>query len=157
MSNDQPVEQHDDTAPFEPFDDQFAEPIVPEGWTTGGQQVSQPQPEAAEAPVPAPAEPEAPAAPAEAESQPEPAPAPAEEDRPVTVVSGEELTKLKNRLRAEAEREIIEAHRAEYHKVAEAKFAAHGLEFTRRMTKEERAKEQLEKLLAENPSLRNAL
>lgn len=70
-----------------------------------------------------------------------------------TVVSGKALTALKNRLRAEAEREVLANHRDEYHEVAARKFGEEGLEFTRRLSDEERAEKQLQELLASNPTL----
>lgn len=72
---------------------------------------------------------------------------------PVTQLSSKKLTALKNKLRAEAERETLANHRDEYHDIASAKFAVYGLEFTRRLTDEERAEEQIQKLLASNPAL----
>lgn len=75
------------------------------------------------------------------------------EAQPVTVVDAKELTALKNRLRAEAEREVLDNHRPEYHEIAARKFGEHGLEFARRMTAEEKAEEALQKLLAANPAL----
>lgn len=73
--------------------------------------------------------------------------------QPETPVTPASLTKLKNTLRAEAEREVLANHRDEYHAVASRKFAEKGLEFTRRLTDEERAEKQLQELLAANPAL----
>lgn len=64
---------------------------------------------------------------------------------------------MKNRLRNEAEREVLNNHRDEFYKVAERKFTENGLEFTRRLTDEEKAKKKLEDLLAEHPGLRAEL
>lgn len=75
------------------------------------------------------------------------------DDRPETPVTPANMTKLKNSLRAEAEREVLDNHRAEYHEVAARKFAENGLEFTRRLSAEERAEVELQKLLAANPAL----
>ena len=66
----------------------------------------------------------------------------------------ETVQQLKNRLRNEAEREIINRYREEFYEVAEAKFTEHGLEFTRRLTEEEKAQQQIEELLKQHPSLR---
>lgn len=140
---------------YESFDEQYddpnADPIVPEGWTIGGE-VPAGMPEAPEQPQEAPeAQPEPPAQKvAETPAEPTPAPAEAQEE---TVLSQEDITKLKNKLRAEAEREVLERHRDEYHAVASAKFAEHGLEFTRRLTKAERDAERIKKMLADNPEL----
>lgn len=141
--------------PATAYDDPNADPVVPEGWTTGGpiDDGLPTEPEAPEAPVLAAVEPDAPVVPIEAESQPEPAPAPAKEEKIETVINEEDLGKLKQRLRSEAERDVINNHRDEYVAIASAKFAAHGLEFTRRLTDAERAEKQILELLAKNPEL----
>lgn len=92
---------------------------------------------------PTPAEPEAVEVPA---PEAEEAPAPKETEQ-----------QMKNRLRNEAEREVLNNHRDEFYKVAERKFTENGLEFTRRLTDEEKAKKKLEDLLAEHPGLRAEL
>lgn len=61
---------------------------------------------------------------------------------------------LKNRLRNDAQRELLNKHRSEYNKIAEAKFAEHGLKFERRLNETEKAQRQLEKLLEKHPELR---
>lgn len=77
--------------------------------------------------------------------------APAEQEE--TVLSQHAISQLKNKLRAEAEREVIANHRDEYHEVAARKFGEHGLEFTRRLTDEERAEQEMERLLEAHPGL----
>lgn len=73
-------------------------------------------------------------------------------------------TSLRNGLRNQAERELIEAHRAEFDARLESLYTANGLSFRKRLTQEERAAKQaaekkakakakLEALLAENPEL----
>lgn len=146
------------TSTFDPataYDDPNAAPVVPQGWTTGGPVDGglPTGPEAAEAPVLDAVQPDAPVVPIEAESQPEPAPAPAKEAQAETVINEEDLGKLKQRLRSEAERDVINNHRDEYVAIASAKFAAHGLEFTRRLTEAERAEKQIRELLEKNPEL----
>lgn len=66
----------------------------------------------------------------------------------------ETLQQLKNRLRNEAEREVVNNHRDEYHQIAEAKFKEHGIEFTRRLTDEEKAAEKIREMLRQFPELR---
>lgn len=71
-------------------------------------------------------------------------------------------THVRNGLRNQAEREIIEAHRAEFDARLESLYTANGLSFRKRLTQEERAakvaaekkakaKAKLDALLAENP------
>lgn len=77
-------------------------------------------------------------------------------------------TSLRNGLRNQAEREIIEAHRAEFDTRLESLYTANGLSFRKRLTQEERAAKQaaerlakakakLDALLAENPELASEL
>lgn len=66
----------------------------------------------------------------------------------------ETTQQLKNRLRNEAEREVLNNHREEFHAVAEKKFADHGLKFERRLTQKERAAREIEKKLQQFPELR---
>ena len=80
--------------------------------------------------------------------------APEAEDAPAPKETEQQM---KNRLRNEAEREVLNNHRDEFYKVAERKFKENGLEFTRRLTDEEKAKKKLEDLLAEHPGLRAQL
>lgn len=66
----------------------------------------------------------------------------------------ETAQQAKNRLRNEAERIVLDRHKPEFHKVAEELYAANGYEFKRRLTEEEKAEQAIEKMLRENPSLR---
>lgn len=66
----------------------------------------------------------------------------------------ETLQQKKNRLRNEAEREVINNHRDELNQITEAKFAEHNLPYTRRLTEREKAQKKIEDLLAEHPELR---
>lgn len=83
-----------------------------------------------------------------------------------TEAAAEEVTKsetqLRNGLRNQAERELIEAHRAEFDQRLESLYNANGLAFRKRMTPQERAeklaaekkakaKAKFDALLAENP------
>lgn len=70
-----------------------------------------------------------------------------------STLSGADLAKLKSRLRAQAERSVIENHRDEYNAEAERLFAEHGLEFSRRLTESEKAKRQMDELLKKFPEL----
>ena len=74
-------------------------------------------------------------------------------------------TALRNQLRNQAERHILETHRDEFDAYAEKLYTDNGLTFRRRVTAEEReakvaadkeakAKAKLEKLYAEFPNLR---
>lgn len=60
---------------------------------------------------------------------------------------------IKNRLRNEAEREVIDRHRAELHEIAEAKFTAAGLVYTRRKTEQEKAADKIKALMEQFPEL----
>lgn len=76
-------------------------------------------------------------------------------ETPVEQPKAEETEQQKrNRLRNEAEREVLNNHRDEFHRVAEEKFKAAGLEYRRRLSAEEKAEKDLERLLAEHPHLR---
>jgi hypothetical protein len=66
----------------------------------------------------------------------------------------ENLQQRKNRLRNEAEREVLNLHRDELNKITEAKFVEHGLNYTRRLTEKEKAQKKIEDLLNEHPDLR---
>lgn len=68
-----------------------------------------------------------------------------------------ELNAQKNKLRGEAEREVLAKHRAEVNEIAEAKFKAAGIPFSRRLTEEERDEKKLRELLAKNPNLRRVI
>lgn len=67
---------------------------------------------------------------------------------------GETAQQAKNRLRNEAERIVIDRHRDEFYAEAERLYEANGFEFKRRLTEEEKAAQQIEKLLQANPALR---
>jgi len=80
-------------------------------------------------------------------------------DAPVTdneeAVTEETVQQRKNRLRNEAEREVLNNHRDELNAITEAKFVEQGLKYTRRLTESEKAKKKIEELLNEHPELRN--
>jgi len=63
----------------------------------------------------------------------------------------------RNRLRNEAERVIINRHKAEFEDVATALFAENGLKFNKRMTEEQKAKAKVDELIAKHPELREQL
>jgi hypothetical protein len=64
------------------------------------------------------------------------------------------IQQLKNKLRNEAEREVLDTHKAEVVTITAAKYKEHNLEYVRRLTEEEKAAEQIEKLYAQFPHLR---
>lgn len=66
----------------------------------------------------------------------------------------ETAQQAKNRLRNEAERIVLDRHKPEFYKVAEELYEANGFEFKRRLTDEEKAEQAIEKMLRENPALR---
>lgn len=74
----------------------------------------------------------------------------------IAAAHNETIQQLKNRLRGEAEREVLNTHKDEFHEIATAKFAAVGLEFVRRLTDEEKAAKQIEELYEKYPNLRPA-
>lgn len=79
------------------------------------------------------------------------------QDAPVTTGEGateETVQQKKNRLRNEAEREVLNKHRDELNEVTEAKFNAEGIKYTRRLTEREKAAKKIEDLLNEHPELR---
>ncbi|ALY10606.1 hypothetical protein FDH86_gp071 [Arthrobacter phage Tank] len=67
---------------------------------------------------------------------------------------GETVQQLKNRLRNEAEREVLNKYKPEVIKRTEAKYDEHGLEYVRRLTDEEKAEKEVADLLAKYPQLR---
>jgi ABC-type sugar transport system substrate-binding protein len=69
-------------------------------------------------------------------------------------VTDETVQQKKNRLRNEAEREVLNKHRDELNHITEAKFNENNLPYTRRLTEREKAKKKIEDLLAEYPDLR---
>jgi len=79
-------------------------------------------------------------------------------EAPVTdneeAVTDETVQQKKNRLRNEAEREVLNNHRDELNAITEGKFKEHGLHYTRRLTEKEKAKKKIEDLLNEHPELR---
>ncbi|QWY81368.1 hypothetical protein SEA_RIZWANA_71 [Arthrobacter phage Rizwana] len=79
-----------------------------------------------------------------AEQKAEPAPAKPKET----------VQQLKNRLRNEAEREVLNAHKDEVHRLTKEKYDAHGLEYVRRLTDEEKAEKEIAERLAKFPNLR---
>ena len=68
--------------------------------------------------------------------------------------AAETLQQKKNRLRNDAEREVLNKHRDELNAVTEAKFIEQGIPYTRRLTEREKAQKKIEDLLAEHPELR---
>lgn len=76
-----------------------------------------------------------------------------EDSKKESTLDTKELTKLKGQLRAQAERTVVQNHQEEYHAEAERLFAEHGLEFTRRLTAEEKAKKDLDAILKAHPGL----
>lgn len=66
----------------------------------------------------------------------------------------ETLQQLKNRLRNEAEREVLNRHKGEVIKITEAKYDEHGLEYVRRLTEEEKAAKVIEEMYQKFPNLR---
>ena len=69
-------------------------------------------------------------------------------------VTEETVQQKKNRLRNEAEREVLNNHRDELNTITEAKFVEQGLNYTRRLTDREKAQKKIEDLLNEHPELR---
>lgn len=66
----------------------------------------------------------------------------------------ETVQQLKNRLRNEAEREVLDAHKPEVIEKTEAKYTAHGLKYVRRLTDEEKAAKEIADNLNKYPNLR---
>lgn len=66
----------------------------------------------------------------------------------------ETVQQLKNRLRNEAEREVLNKHKDEVVTITQAKYDEHGLEYVRRLTEEEKAAKQIEDLYEKFPQLR---
>jgi hypothetical protein len=73
--------------------------------------------------------------------------------------SGKLLTiqQLKNKLRNEAEREVLDKHKSEVVTITAAKYKEHGLEYVRRLSDKEKAAKQIEELYAQYPELRPQL
>lgn len=70
--------------------------------------------------------------------------------------TGKELTiqQLKNKLRNEAEREVLDKYKPEVVSITGAKYKEHGLEYVRRLSEEEKAQKQIEELYEKFPNLR---
>lgn len=75
-------------------------------------------------------------------------------EKPAPKQKKETAQQAKNRLRNEAERIVLDRHKPEFYKVAEKLYAENGFEFKRRLTEEEKAEQAIEKMLRENPALR---
>lgn len=66
----------------------------------------------------------------------------------------ETVQQLKNRLRNEAEREVLNNHKGEVIKITNAKYDEHGLEYVRRLSDEEKAAKTIEEMYRKFPNLR---
>lgn len=64
-----------------------------------------------------------------------------------------EAQALRNKLRNEAQTEVLNNHRDEFVAIATAKFAEHGLEFAHRKTDAEKAADKIAALLKAHPEL----
>lgn len=69
----------------------------------------------------------------------------------------ETLQQLKNKLRNEAEREVLNNHRDEVTEITAAKFAEHGIKYIRRLTEEEKAEKEILELIEKHPELEDML
>lgn len=69
----------------------------------------------------------------------------------------ETVQQLKNRLRNEAEREVLNAHKDEVITKTEAKYKEHGLEYVRRLSDEEKAAKEIADNLEKYPGLREQM
>jgi acetoin utilization deacetylase AcuC-like enzyme len=74
---------------------------------------------------------------------------------PVKPEKKETVQQLKNRLRNEAEREVLDKYKPEVIKRTAAKYEAHGLEYVRRLTDEEKAQKEIEEHFKRYPNLRH--
>lgn len=87
-----------------------------------------------------------------------PKPDPVEEvTAPAKAPKKETVQQLKNRLRNEAEREVLNTHKDEVIKITAAKYEQHNLEYVRRLSDEEKAAKAIEEHLAQFPNLRQQL
>lgn len=77
---------------------------------------------------------------------------PADTDAESTI-DPKKLAKLKGQLRAQAERTVVQRHQDEYHVEAEKLFAEHGLEFTRRLSAQEKREKELKEIIKNDPEL----
>lgn len=78
------------------------------------------------------------------------APTEAPAEKPAKV---ETVQQLKNRLRNEAEREVLNAHKDEVITITQAKYDEHGLEYVRRLTDKEKAAKDILDQLEKYPDL----
>ena len=85
-------------------------------------------------------------------AEPKAASKPASKDKPQ---KKETVQQLKNRLRNEAEREVLDKHKKEVIARTQAKYDEHGLKYVRRLTDEEKAAKAIEENLAKYPNLRS--
>jgi hypothetical protein len=69
-------------------------------------------------------------------------------------VTEETVQQKKNRLRNEAEREVLNKHRDELNAITEAKFVEQGLNYTRRLSDSEKAAKKVEEYFNQFPELR---
>lgn len=67
----------------------------------------------------------------------------------------ETVQQLKNRLRNEAEREVLDKYKREVIERTKAKYDEHGLKYVRRLTDEEKAAKAIQENLAKYPNLRS--
>lgn len=74
----------------------------------------------------------------------------------VTDDKGKALTvqQLKNKLRNEAEREVLDTHKDEVITITAAKYKVHNLDYVRRLTEEEKAAKAIEEYYVKFPNLR---
>jgi hypothetical protein len=92
-----------------------------------------------------------------------PAGKPSDKDKQLSKVKDDKTGKfltiqqLKNKLRNEAEREVLDKHKSEVVEITAAKYKEHNLEYVRRLTEEEKAAKQIEELYAQFPHLRPQL
>ena len=66
----------------------------------------------------------------------------------------ETVQQLKNRLRNEAEREVLDAHKPEVIARTQAKYDEHGLEYVRRLSDEEKAAKLIAEQFSKYPELK---
>jgi hypothetical protein len=64
------------------------------------------------------------------------------------------IQQLKNKLRNEAEREVLDAHRSEVIERTAQKYKAHNIEYVRRLSDEEKAAKEIAESLNRFPQLR---
>ena len=71
--------------------------------------------------------------------------------------TGSDEQKQKAKARAEAVKRLIDAHPDEYRTLMQQAHLAHGVKYNPRLTAEERARKQVEALLAEYPAIKDDL